>query len=481
VIDRQDSAASVISQWLEAGQCAAFMSEGRMKLVPYGDTSIAGNGAIFVAPSAFAAALDDWDFVQQKDGQDPVKISSAPWMDAFNVVQVQWRNRAAQYSPEVTPESDQAAINRYGARIEDPQSWDFITTLPAAVFAASMRVKRNVYTRNTYSFSLPVRFAFLEPMDIVNITTSSPWAAGSNNENLAVVQLPVRITKIVDNPKGTLDITAEDYPFGVNNATVFNKATSASAPLPSVFDDPGDTSAVFFEATSRLTAYAGNQIWIGAAGKNSAWGGCNVFASMDGTTYKQIGTINAAARLGTLHATFSSGSDPDTSDALVMDLIENSRPLEAGTTGDADQDNTLTYVGGELVSYSACSITGHEQYTADTYIRRGRMGTAAASHSAGAPVLRIDEAVFKYTFDPSWVGKTVSLKFQSFNVYRNSPQDLASVTAVSITIAGSGPGAFDGSTGAVLGSVGTAGDSGALGGVSATTIITALRGAGLIP
>lgn len=449
VIDHQDSAASVISKWLEAGQCAAFMSEGLLKLVPYGDTSTAGNGCTWVAPSAFAAALDDTCFVT-KDGQDPVKISSSPWQDAYNMVQVQWGNRANQYSPEITPESDQAAINRYGSRIEDPQNWDFIRTLAAATFAASMRVKRNVYTRNTYEFSLPFSYSYLENMDVVNITTSSQWAKGLNNANLGITNLPVRITKVVDNPDGRLDITAEDYPFGVHQPTIYNKGIGAGQTQQNLFADPGDSEVVLFEAPSRLTGFQGNQIWIGATGVGKDWGSCNVLVSEDGVTYKQVGSITQGARLGALASTFATGSDPDTTHSMVVDLVPNCGALEAGTNADADAGNTICFVDGEILSYSVCTVTGQEQYTMSSYIRRGQMGSAISAHAAGGLFLRLDESIFKFTYDPTWAGKTIHLKFQSVNSFGNSPQDPSTLTAVSFTIPGLNPGTIDASSGLIV-------------------------------
>lgn len=457
VIDRQDSAASVISRWLEAGQCAAFMSEGVWKLVPYGDTSTAGNGAVWLAPTVFAAALDDDSFLKKDGGEEPFRVSIEPWQDAYNTVQVSWSNRSHQYASEITPESDQAAIDRYGQRIEDPVTYDFITTLPAAQFAASMRVKRNVYNRNVYEFSLSYRYGYLEPMDVVYVTTSSPWAtvaasAGLINPNtLGLANLPVRINKRVDNPDGSIDFTAEDYPFGIHAPVLYNKQIAGGVAAPNLYADPGNSEVVVFEATNRLTGYRGNQIWIGATGANADWGSCNVFASMDGDTYRLIGTCDTPARLGVLGAAFPAGSDPDNTNSLVVNLVENSAMLESATHADADADNTLTYVGGELVSYSAAAVTGQDQVTASGYIRRGRMGSAIAAHPAGALVMRLDDAILQYTYDPSWAGRTIYLKFQSVNVYGNSAQPLSSLSATTFTVPGQNPGTVDASSGLIIG------------------------------
>lgn len=450
VIDHQDTAASLMSKWLEAGMCAAFMSEGLLKLVPYGDTSCAGNGATWTAPSEFAAAVDDTCFLK-KDGADTVKISCSPWQDAFNVVQIQWNNRASQYSSEITQEWDQAARNRYGDRIEDPQTYEFIHTLPAAAFAGSMRVKRGVYNRNTYGFSLPYNYAYLEPMDVLYITTSSQWAAGLNNANLSIVNVPVRILKIVDNPgEEGLVITAEEYPFGAHEPVIYNKDIQAGQTQQNLYADPGDSEVVMFEATDELTGFQGFEVWIGATGVGDEWGKTVVYVSQDGTKYLPVGECDQPARLGELNATFASGSDPDTTNSLVVDLVENSAQLESGTTTDADSGNTLCFCDGEIIAYSAATVTDADQYTMDTYIRRGLMGSAMASHATSSLFMRLDDAVFRFKYDPQWAGQTLYFKFQSVNKWGNSAQDLSTLTPVMFTLPGDNPGTVDASSGLVL-------------------------------
>ena len=451
VLDAQDSAASTVSKWLEAGMCASYFSEGLLKLVPYGDTTTAGNGVTWTAPSAYVVALDDTCFVPGKsEGDDPVKIERAPYADAMNVVQVQWDNRSAQYSPEITQESDQAAVNMWGERREDPQNWDFIHTLTAATFAANMRVKHNVYIRNKYTFTLPYTYSYLEPMDIVTISTTSAWAIGLNNANLGIVNLPVRITKIVDDPKAGIEITAEDYPFGAHQPTLYNKGISTADVVANAFADPGNSEVVMFEATARMTGYSGNEIWIGANGASENYGYTNVWVSQDGTKYEQIGTIKSPARLGVLTSTFNSGSDPDTTNSLVVTMAENSGSLTAGSTTDADNSNTDCFVDGEIIAYSAASVTGQNTYTMNGYIRRGLHNTPISSHAAGTLFMRLDGAIFKYQYDPNWAGQTLWFKFQAVNAFGNNPQQLSSLTPVSFTVPGKNPGTIEAGSGLVI-------------------------------
>jgi hypothetical protein len=241
-----------------------------------------------------------------------------------------------------------------------------------------------LYIPNEFTFLTSYRYSYIEPMDVIYVTTSSLWAANGNNVNLGVNVLPVRITKVVDNPDGTLEFTCEDYPFGIHEPTIYNKDIAAGEPLPNTYAEPGYTKAVMLLATPQLADYKKNQLWIGAAGESEDWGGCNVWVSMDGSTYAQVGTIEEAARIGNLAANLLLGTDPDTTHSMVVQLIDTVAGLESGTTADADQNNTICAVGGELIAFSTIALTGQNTYTASGYLRRGLLGTTPPPHTWSA-------------------------------------------------------------------------------------------------
>lgn len=450
-MDSQDTAASWMSKWLEAARVYGYCSEGLFKLFAEGDTTTAANGVTWTAPQSYVVALDDTCFLRAKENEDPVKITRKSRQDAWNTVQIQWNNRAKQYCSEITSEYDQALIDLYAPRIEDPQDCDYIHSLAAATFAANTRLKHGTDILITFEFSLPDIYSYLEPGDLATLTTSSSWAT-TNNVNLNCVKRPVRILKVVDNPnKDGLQLTAEDYPYGAHLPTIYNKQISAGTTPVNLFAYPGSSEVVMVEASSQLTGYDGWEIWIGANGQSNTYGTTNVFVSVNGGDYEMIGTVNSQGRLGVLDSTFATGSDPDTVNSLVVDLADNCPALDPATSTDADNHVTLLFVDGEIVSYSASTVTGQNQYTLGTYLRRGLYGTPITSHSAGGLVLRLDNTVLKYQYPPQWIGQTLLFKFQAVNAFGNNPQDLSSLTPVSFTITGSGSGTIDQSTGLIIG------------------------------
>ncbi|AWB23249.1 hypothetical protein DA075_22045 [Methylobacterium currus] len=73
-----------------------------------------------------------------------------------------------------------------------------------------------------------------------------------------------------------------------------------------------------------------------------------------------------------------------------------------------------------------------------TTLMRGLYGSVPATHAAGAPFTRLDEAVFRYALPAPYVGVPLSLKLQSFNVFGGAVQDLATCVAYPYTPVGSG-------------------------------------------
>jgi len=431
VLENQQSTASVIGEWLEAGMVGAYWSEGLLKFVPYCDTSAVGNGVLYQPSTTPVAGLTDSDFLVDDKGEDPVKVTRTPYMDAYNRVPVSYSARVNDYNPEVVYEQDDASIQRYGLRSEDSQSWDFITTLLAAQYAASMRLQRNVYIRNTYEFRLPSSFAFLEPMDVVTI----------NDSILGLNAAPVRIQKIEDDPEKGLSIVAEDFIWGAAAPAYNPKDTNNPPPPLPGQEDPGNTSAVIFEAPSRLGLQQGNMLFGFVNGSNENWGGCHVWVSFDGTNYQLQETVNFPARMGTLVANLASygGANPDTGHTLGVAMTDNTPLSSTSPTGAASNVTLSAIVSAgpvlELLSYQTATLVADQQYNLTT-LYRGIYGTTPGAHVTGDLFARLDEASFTFQFDPTYVGKTIWYKFTSFNLLGQNEQLLSNVTAYSFTLAG---------------------------------------------
>ena len=177
-----------------------------------------------------------------------------------------------------------------------------------------------------------------------------------------------------------------------------------------------------------------------AGGAN--WGGCYVWTSVDGTNYQNVGVIDQPARSGYITASLGAGADPDTAETLSVDLGASAGALMGGSSADADALTTLCLVDNELIAYSAATLSAPCRYDLTGYLRRGQMGTPAASHGAHAPFVRMDDGVFSFPYMASQAGQQIYVKFQSFNHWGAGLQDLSVCNAYLITLdpVGTGPG-----------------------------------------
>ena len=145
--------------------------------------------------------------------------------------------------------------------------------------------------------------------------------------------------------------------------------------------------------------------------------------------------------MGVLTAALASGSDPDTANTLSVDLSQSFGTLSSGSVADADNWRTasLIYDGSgnyEVLAYQTMTLTAPNRYTSNAYLRRGAFSTPIGAHANGAQFLRLDEAVFDWSYDPTLIGQTVYFKFTSFNKFELMEQSLANVSAYSYTVLG---------------------------------------------
>ena len=409
-----------ISELLEQTNSAAVFSQGRLKIIPYGDGSYSGNGAVYVADNKAVYDLTDDDFIVS-GAQDPVKVERKTNADAFNQIQVEYLDRNNDYNVAIAEVKDQANIEQYGLRPKDAIKMHGICDAKVAQKVAQQLLQRALYVRNEYEFKLGWKYCLLEPMDIVTLTDAG----------LGLNKTPVRITEIEEDEEGVLSVKAEDYPVGVY--TVSEYPTQPSLGYSADYNvSPGNAHVpVIFEAPLQLTG-GEPQIWLATAG-GDMWGGAEVWVSTDGDSYTRVGAVNHKARFGSLTAALPNGAVFDRTNTLGVEI--SAGQLTGGTEQDSRDLLTLCYVDGEFLAYANAELKGVGRYTLGN-LTRGAYGSTINAHAAGSQFARIDEALFKYAVPRNWIGRTVWVKLVSYNVFSGGIQDLAEVPAYSYTIKG---------------------------------------------
>jgi len=422
---QQRPGTDVIKEMAETTNAGPVWSGGKLKVIPYGDTAITGNGATY-SPNVTPLFDLDPDDCLDTDEESPVLVTRTSPADAYNRVSVQFRNRANQYNQEVVYAEDQDAIEKYGLKIAPTITLDCICVSSIAKQIAQLALQRYLYKRNTYEFELVGSYPMLEPMDVLTITDLPQ----------GIDRVPVRITEIEEQDH-SYRVTAEDMMIGVAAAPTYAyddgvrwSASFDNAPLdaaaPVIFELPADPSA-----TGLSVALA-----AGGQATDLNYGGCRVWLSLDGVHYREQGTIWGSSRYGTLSAGLAGhASGMDTTNTAHLSLTSNGQML-SGSSADVAQGTTLMVCNGEYFAYQNASLTGVRAYDLTT-LNRGLYGTTAGSHASGSTWVRVDDTIARLAdLDLTMIGQTIFIKLTAFNVYGRAEQDLSSVGAYSYTITG---------------------------------------------
>ncbi|HMC32740.1 MAG TPA: phage tail protein, partial [Candidatus Angelobacter sp.] len=152
--------------------------------------------------------------------------------------------------------------------------------------------------------------------------------------------------------------------------------------------------------------------------------------------------ITTVASAVTVTALVNAGTDPDPTNSFPVDLSQSAGSMQSGTQADADTYRTLCYAGGEFIAFQGTTLTGSNKYNAgqdgsgNVYLRRGLFGSNITSHAAGEGFARLDDSIFTYVYDPSFIGKTLYLKFTSFNTSGLMEQSIANAAAYQFIVTG---------------------------------------------
>lgn len=423
VVDQKTQGSQLISSITDLTNAAIVWSEGLLKIRPYGDEALSGNGATYTPNVSPLYDLDDGDF-KVDEGEDPVTINRGSPSDAHNSFSMECVDRANDYNKLPVTSQDQASIDLFGLREADSITAHFFCKPSIARFALELKKQRELHIRNTYNFRLGWEYAHLEAMDIVTIT----------DQTQGLVKQPVRLTSMEEDDGGRWDITAEDFPAGVGHAAQY-PSNSGAGYLPTYNADPGDVAApVFIEPPARFAGGTGLALWIAVTGQGNAWGGCNVWVSLDGTSFQRFGTVTGGARYGALTANITGTGVTDTCSVALAGI---GGQILSGSSEDVRLANTLCVVDNEFFAYRDATLTSANHYNLGT-LNRGLYGSDAATHASGALFVRLDDTIAKSDgLDQLFLGEELTFKFQSFNVYGAGMQDLASLTPYTYQITGS--------------------------------------------
>lgn len=426
------SASQFLQDLMEITNSELVWNGSKLTVVPYGDQPVSGYGASYTPPSQALYSLGDDDLMPNQgvtnasssstENADPVECTRKSVNSSYNIIKVEFLERSNNYNPQVVDAKDDADIALTGERPADVKQFHHICLRSVAAIVAQNLLAREQY-RNEIVITVGPEFMLLDPMDIIEI----------NSEALGMTNQWVRIKEITSNSDGSFVLNCEEYLFGTGSAPVYG-TEAGSGYYPNIDADPGNTSApVLINAPVSLTN-GDLEIWMAVSGASSMWGGCDVYISLDNTTYDYKDTVIGGSRYGTTLTSLGNNSDPDTSSSFNVDLGASRGTIEAATQAQADAFATLAMIDNEVIAYRDVSVISSYQFTVGPYLRRGLFGTPTASHSSGASFVRLDDTIVRIPYNKGQLGKTIYVKLPAFNIYGGGKQDLSSVTAYPVTL-----------------------------------------------
>jgi hypothetical protein len=424
VFSEQSQAAEMLRKVAELTNTAIVWSDNKLKLIPYAETEVSGNGVTFTPDTQVRYDLTIEHFC---DKETPIKQARLTTSDRFNHYRVEFKNRANDYAPEIAEDKDDVDIEVKGHRPADVIQAHWICDAAVAQRVAGLLLKRSLYILNRWTFELPWHFCRLEPMDIVTLTDP---LQGLNKKAVRIVEKSESGDQLV--------FVAEDFLAGTKAATASVGATGGGVPVDFNADPGSVLDPVFFEGPVELSS-TGLEVMVAVNGHTEDWGGCDVWASNDGTNYKRITTLFGGSRYGTLTNTLAAAPGG----ALSMQLLGNPGQLQSGSQLDSERLTTLCWVKGtvagakgEYLAYQTATLTGSGQYTL-TGLTRGGYGSDQGSKDSGSVFVRVDGAVAKSGALPlDMIGRQLYFKFTSFNRTGGAKQTLDECSEYLYTVTG---------------------------------------------
>jgi len=455
-LQNQEPALDVLARWAQITNTAPVWTGYSLKFVPWGDSTVTGNGVTYLPPTTSVFSFGDNEYLQDKD-RDPVEGSLSDWFDASNAVAISVRDRDQNYDNVPIDWIDQTQNELIGRRYASTIQANEICYLPMAYQVVSLIGQRMVYVRETYVYKVGPEWSELEPVDYGEINES---ALGLNG-------FPVCIRDIVEQDDGGFEITVEEFPGTLGQPSGATTQGGIRAYTNTeVAPDPINTP-IIFEPNSQACAFlngGSTQALLcilasgGSGGVNDPnWGGGVVNVSTDGgSTYGPIGgNIPQSGIQGTMTAGYAAGTAGavDSAHTLSVNLAESAGALtSASSVGDAEVGVTLGIIQDgvcstsfELVGPETATLTGSNTYNL-TNVVRGMLGTASTSHSSGALYGRLDNSLWIFPMPPNYIGQALKIKIQSFNTSDKQLQDISTCTVYTYTPAGTG---YGGGTGGV--------------------------------
>lgn len=249
--------------------------------------------------------------------------------------------------------------------------------------------------RMRYNFTLPPKYAFIAPSDLL-VIGDNPRQIIRVNEVIFGNNFALKIEGVGENPEI----------YNILSGSISSGYTESVEPLAETYIEILDLPALPGEDT----LYQGH-IYVAVAASNNNWQGATIFAAQEANAgYEKVAYLSQQATMGTILTALPR-------ECLVAEqLIVN---LVAGEILSA-KDN-LALVGDEVIGFTNARLVAPYQYEISN-ISRGKYGNLQLNHVAGERFVLISSELYRYQVPHSLIGQPRYIKaVTDGNTIGNSP------------------------------------------------------------
>jgi hypothetical protein len=414
----QEQMTSIFQRWAQLSNSWIFWTGTCFKAVPLASQSITANGVTFTANNTPIIDIGPNDYLfDVGSNEDPVAVDIKDPVTGYNTVELDYRQRDADYNTNSVYFRDQNSININGNLASQVISANEVCDDGIAAVMVTLIGQRTVNINNNYEFKLDTGFVWLEPGDIITIT----------EPNIGLNKFPIMISEVSEDASFVLTVKGEEYPAGIGIPAELQVEPNGNTGGTGIYDSPGSVNdpPLIFEPAP-IEAGGGSQIWIGASGPLTTWGGCHVWASVDDVNYAVIGTITNTTVQGTLTTSISESA----SVTFALDTGETPVAPSMYATGQSEAANqTIIRVDEEIISYGAITLDSGTTYTISS-TTRAVYDSTLGTHAVGADAyFLVPASVVQLNLQAQYIGNDVYFKFTSFNLFGNEEELLSDVVA----------------------------------------------------
>ncbi len=380
-----------IRQAIESLQQAYFFdaveSDNVLKFVTRGGADVLSVPEDDLAPTPNANNNDLFQITRQQEIELPRRVS------------VIYLDRLLNYQNSTQYSQREATLAQDMATLDIP----LVLADQSAKNIADVSLFTRWVGRTGFQFNLPVKYARLEPTDVITVSISGV------THRMRIVSTHMQTPGVIRVTASAEDTSAYDfYTIPGQGTQLLQQNQNIPVTRLELLDIPAFPGDDNDKAVLRM----------GAAGLTNNWTGSAIYRSDDGgASYSRISDLIIPATTGSAYTVLASGPTAvfDQANTVTVVLI-GSGQLQNATEMAVLNGANAAILGNEIIQFKTATLVEPGKYTLGGLLR-GRLGTewAISSHAAGERFVLLNSAVSKQTIANTVIGLLRNYKPVTFN------------------------------------------------------------------